>query len=43
MDSMDIKKIDSLELLDIYKKINDFLEYLDKEIVEVEKMGDNHE
>jgi hypothetical protein len=43
MDSIEIKNINSLELLDIYKEISSFLKFLDREIVDIKKLGDNHE
>lgn len=32
MDNIDFKELSSLELLELYKKINSFIDYLDKEI-----------
>ena len=32
MDNIDFKELSSLELLELYKRINVFIDYLDKEI-----------
>jgi hypothetical protein len=42
MNDIDISKLSSLELLDIYNKLDSFIEYLNKEIKD-NQVGDSNE
>lgn len=43
MDNIDkFKDVSNDELLSLYKDITEFVQYLNKEIDEIEKMGDNN-
>ena len=40
MDNIEITKIDSLDLLEVYEKIDCFIKYLEKELREIDELRD---
>ena len=43
MDNIDIQNIDNMELVEMYKNINGFIQYLEQEMERIKKQGEEDE
>ena len=43
MDNIDIQNVDNMELVEMYKNINGFIQYLEQEMERIKKQGEEDE